>query len=204
MRIRAYGRASLLVELETLDDVLGLHADLHRAPPAGLVDAVAAARTLLVTIDTRASSLAAVAADVRARGRVTLPAPAGAEATVPVTYDGVDLVGVARATGWSTAEVVRRHRSAAYVVALIGFAPGFYFLAGGDPHLRVPRLSSPRASVPRGAVAIAGEFTGVYPRTGPGGWQVIGHTTAALWDPDRIPSALLTPGTRVRLVEAAR
>src|SRR5699024_9643385 len=73
-----------------------------------------------------------------------------------------------------------------------------------DELFDVPRRSSPRTRVPVGAVALAGEFTGVYPRSSPGGWQLIGRTEATLWDLDRQPPALFVPGTIVRFVEADR
>ncbi|MEJ3657968.1 carboxyltransferase domain-containing protein [Actinomycetes bacterium KLBMP 9759] len=217
MRIRAYGRTALLVDLDSLDDVLELLAQVQRNPPCGLLDAVPAARTLLISIDTRQSSLASAAAAVRDVARTQTSQPAGSvppdealrlpdtapdEILVPVTYDGPDLPDVARMLECTPAHVVRRHLAMSYAVAFIGFAPGFYFLAGGDRFLQVPRRPSPRTTVPRGAVALAGEFTGIYPRAGPGGWQVIGSTTAPLWDLDRRPSALLAPKTRVRFVEA--
>src|SRR5699024_4985203 len=82
--------------------------------------------------------------------------------------------------------------------------PGFGYLAGDDELFDVPRRSSPRTRVPVGAVALAGEFTGVYPRSSPGGWQLIGRTEATLWDLDRQPPALFVPGTIVRFVEAGR
>ncbi len=86
-------------------------------------------------------------------------------------------------------------------VAFGGFVPGFGYLVGGDPRLHVPRRASPRPSVPAGSVALAGVFTGVYPRSSPGGWQLIGTTDAVLWDPSRVPPALLAPGTTVRFVD---
>ncbi|MBK5217693.1 MAG: carboxyltransferase domain-containing protein, partial [Propionibacteriales bacterium] len=83
-----------------------------------------------------------------------------------------------------------------------GFAPGFAYLAGGDQRLSVPRRSSPRTRIPAGAVGLAGEFSGIYPRESPGGWQIIGHTDVAVWDVDREPPALLLPGHTVRFVES--
>src|SRR5699024_8469651 len=102
------------------------------------------------------------------------------------------------------AEVIARHQAATWQVAFAGFAPGFGYLAGDDGLFDVPRRSSPRTRVPVGAVALAGEFTGVYPRSSPGGWQLIGRTEARLWDLDRQPPALFVPGTIVRFVEAER
>ena len=86
------------------------------------------------------------------------------------------------------------------LVAFGGFAPGFAYLAGGDPRLDVERRAEPRTSVPPGSVGLAGEFSGIYPRASPGGWQLIGHTDAVLWDLER--GALLEPGGTVRFVEA--
>ena len=102
----------------------------------------------------------------------------------------------------SPAEVVKRHQAATWQVAFAGFAPGFGYLAGADALFNVPRRSSPRTRVPVGSVALAGEFTGVYPRSSPGGWQLIGRTDAKLWDLDRQPPALFVPGTIVKFFEA--
>ncbi|WP_134772016.1 5-oxoprolinase subunit B family protein [Ornithinimicrobium flavum] len=117
---------------------------------------------------------------------------------VPVRYDGPDLEEVARLTGLGEDEVVLAHTGVVWTVAFIGFAPGFAYLAGGDPRLHVPRRPSPRTSVPAGAVGLAGEWSGIYPRPSPGGWQLLGRTELVLWDVERDPPALLTPGARVR------
>src|SRR5699024_453200 len=126
------------------------------------------------------------------------------EVTIDVRYDGEDLAEVAELLSVSPAEVIARHQAATWQVAFAGFAPGFGYLAGDDELFDVPRRSSPRTRVPVGAVALAGEFTGVYPRSSPGGWQLIGRTEARLWDLDRQPPALFVPGTIVRFVEAER
>jgi len=120
---------------------------------------------------------------------------------VPVHYDGPDLEAVAAHTGLTPAEVVSAHTGMPWRVAFGGFVPGFAYLVGGDPRLVVPRRESPRARVPAGAVGLAGEFSGVYPRASPGGWQLVGTTDLVLWDVDRDPPALLRPGVVVRFVE---
>ena len=129
------------------------------------------------------------------------PAPTSHEVEIAVRYDGPDLDDVAHHTGLTPAEVVAAHTGTPWRVAFGGFAPGFAYLVGGDPRLRVPRRDRPRASVPAGAVGLAGEFSGVYPRTSPGGWQLVGTTEAVLWDADRHPPALLGPGATVRFVD---
>jgi KipI family sensor histidine kinase inhibitor len=125
--------------------------------------------------------------------------------TIEVHYGGEhgpDLETVARHAGMTAADVIARHAAGRYTVAMLGFAPGFPYLLGLDPILAVPRLASPRLRVPAGSVAIGGAQTGIYPREGPGGWQLIGRTTQRLFDPSREQPSLLSPGDRVRFVAA--
>lgn len=204
MRFLPAGHHGLLVECDDLPQVMALYRSLDRARPVGVVDLVPAARTLLLTFDaaTTHHRLAATVTDT------DLDAVADEtttrEVTIEVTYDGEDLAEVAALTGIPVEEVVRRHQAAEHVVAFIGFSPGFAYVTGDDTTLAVPRRSTPRTRVPAGSVALAGGFTGLYPREGPGGWQLIGRTDAPLWDLERELPALLTPGTRVRFTEAAR
>jgi KipI family sensor histidine kinase inhibitor len=130
------------------------------------------------------------------------PTPTGSHAAVeiPTRYDGPDLPGVAEATGLDVAEVVARHSEAEYEAAFTGFAPGFAYLSGLDPALRLPRRSSPRSRVPPGSIAIADAFSAIYPRASPGGWHLLGSTVAVIFDPSREPPALISPGTRVRFI----
>jgi KipI family sensor histidine kinase inhibitor len=204
MRFLPAGYRGLLVECDDLTEVIALHRALDGARPEGVIDLVPAARTLLLTFDsttTRARLADTIShTDLGAGGHQAQER----EVTVAVTYDGADLAQVAELAGIPSTEVVRRHQAGRYVVAFTGFAPGFAYVAGGDPLLAVPRRSTPRTRVPAGSVALAGEFTGVYPREGPGGWQLIGRTAAPLWELRRDPPALLTPGTRVRFTEATR
>ncbi len=119
---------------------------------------------------------------------------------IPVRYDGRDLEFVAGQVGLSVGDIVARHTATEYRVALLGFVPGFAYLGPLNPALILPRRSTPRPRVPAGSVAIAGAQTGVYPADTPGGWHLIGRTTAVMFDPDRAPPALLAVGDRVRFV----
>jgi KipI family sensor histidine kinase inhibitor len=119
---------------------------------------------------------------------------------VPVVYDGEDLGDVAAHLGVDRDEVVRRHTGTEWTVAFSGFAPGFGYLTPAEGTWDLPRRPSPRTRVPAGSVALAGGFTGVYPRESPGGWQLVGHTDVAVFDLARDPAALLRPGVRVRFV----
>ena len=209
--IRPCGEQALLVQVTELSDVLALYRVLapllqrRQGAWVAVVDLVPAARTLLVTVadpgalaGVRAHLEEAMAAfDVRDVGADDAPT-----VTVPVVYDGPDLADVAAATGLSETQVVAAHTGTLWRVAFGGFAPGFSYLVDGDPRLQVARRVEPRTSVPAGAVGLAGVFSGVYPRSSPGGWQLIGHTDTPMWDLDRDPPALLLPGHAVRFVDA--
>jgi KipI family sensor histidine kinase inhibitor len=201
-----YGQSAVLIELAGAPDVLPVRdALLARAHPAVLA-VVPAARTVLVEFDPSAVS----GAELRRLIEGCLTGPASAAAPrqpepaveLVVRYDGADLASVARECGLTVPEVIRRHCAPEYTVQFCGFAPGFGYLSGLDPVLRLPRLASPRPAVPAGSVAIAGEFTGIYPRSSPGGWRLLGRTDAVLFDLERRPPALLRPGTAVRLMPA--
>lgn len=163
----------------------------------GVVEAVAGACSVLLRFDDWSAARSA---------RPTLqdmPVPAnlgsiGPIIEIPVRYDGVDLTQIAIECGLSREDVINRHQSTVYTVAFCGFTPGFAYLAGLPPELRIPRLPSPRDAVPAGSVAIADSYCGIYPRTTPGGWRIIGYADVVLFDVYRDPPALLTPGMQVR------
>lgn len=199
--VLAYGDRALLVELGSTERVVGYVDALRADPPPGLADVVPAAETVLVLAAERA-----VVESLRTALLAVRPLP-GAEVTdslgaveIPVRYDGPDLADVARLTGLTEQEVVDAHTGHPWRVAFGGFAPGFGYLVGGDPRLHVPRRESARTAVPAGAVGLAGDYSGVYPRESPGGWQLIGTTQLPMWDLDRDPPALLRPGAEVRFV----
>ncbi|HET8601081.1 MAG TPA: allophanate hydrolase subunit 1 [Segeticoccus sp.] len=203
MRINRCGSAALLVDLDDLEEVLGLYAALDQQRPEGLVDLVPAARTLLVRVDPRCADLAGVEARIRAVPVHAGERPDTGRVEVGVRYDGEDLAEVGELTGLGERGVVEAHTGQEWTVAFCGFSPGFGYLVGEDDRLHVPRRSDPRTRVPAGAVALAGEFTGVYPRESPGGWQLIGHAVEPVWDLARTPPALLRAGVRVRFREAS-
>lgn len=195
-----YGDQALLLQFDNTTDVLAWAAALREAALPGVLDIVPASRTVLLKLDGPRQQAA-----VRRRLRTlrvdagTVPtAPAVEPMVIDVVYDGADLAEVADRTGLTTAQVINAHTATPWQVGFGGFAPGFAYLVGGDPRLSVPRRSEPRSSVPAGAVGLAGEFTGIYPRRSPGGWQLIGHTDVVLWDIDRPDPALLTPGMWVQ------
>ncbi|MGV9254820.1 5-oxoprolinase subunit PxpB [Streptomyces sp. NPDC003697] len=202
MRILPVGDDALLVEVSSPDEAQALHADLLRRRDEGLLTAreiVPAARTVLLDGVGRPDRLAG-----ELTSSVAPPAPPPGQRVVelPVRYDGPDLADVAAHWGVTEREVARVHAATEFRVAFCGFAPGFGYLTGLPARCHVPRRATPRTGVPAGSVALAGPYTGVYPRSSPGGWQLIGTTDAVLWDHARVPAALLSPGTRVRFVPA--
>ncbi|WP_082734046.1 carboxyltransferase domain-containing protein [Microbacterium hominis] len=182
--------------------MLALHARLSSGRIDGVVDLVPAARTVLVVVDPAVLPLTAARAWIAAAVADGTPAPARTPRTVeiPVVYDGDDLAEAASLLAIRPAELVRRHAAARWTVAFTGFAPGFGYLVSPDWRFDVPRRARPRPRVPAGAVGLAGAFSGAYPRATPGGWQLIGTTSAPLFDPDAATPALLQPGDLVRFV----
>lgn len=194
----------LLVECVDLSATMALHHSLEAADLPGVTELIPAARTVLISFNPARTNAEILAEAVRGLGHTESASDTAREVTIDVRYDGDDLAEVADLLSVSPAEVIERHQAATWQVAFAGFAPGFGYLAGDDGLFTVPRRSSPRTRVPVGSVALAGEFTGVYPRSSPGGWQLIGRTDAQLWDLDRQPPALFVPGTIVKFVEAER
>jgi KipI family sensor histidine kinase inhibitor len=203
MNVLPVGEDALLVEVSSGDEAQALHAELLRRRAEGSLSAreiVPAARTVLLD---GLDAPARLAAELTAAELPPAPPPPREVVEIPVRYDGPDLADVAAHWGVPEREVARIHAGTEFRVAFCGFAPGFGYLTGLPPRYDVPRRSTPRTAVPAGSVALAGPYTGVYPRSSPGGWQLIGTTDAVLWDHARVPAALLSPGTCVRFVPEA-
>ncbi|HIY95241.1 MAG TPA: urea amidolyase family protein [Candidatus Rothia avicola] len=200
--VKPFGLLAVMVDCRTLENALHLHGHLQQRPAAGQTELVPAAQTVLVRFETTQQAAAFLAApnlpqasgDLRTHGRTV---------TIPVVYDGQDLADVATHLGISEQAVIYAHTTGHWSVAFAGFAPGFFYLHRHDNVLDVPRRATPRTAVPAGAVGLAGDFSGIYPRTSPGGWQLIGRTDAPLWDLNQNPPALLEPGMQVQF-EAVR
>src|SRR5438067_10912515 len=182
MKVLRCGDQAFLIEAGDTGTVLGLYATLSDAPPDGVTELVPAASTLLVRFDPRQAEPTALAQRLARTPVAAVGSRRGELVTIPVAYDGDDLADVGDRTGLGTAGVITAHTAAEYTVAFAGFAPGFGYLTGLDPRLHLPRLATSRTKVPAGSVAIAGEYSGVYPRSSPGGWLLRGHTEVTVWD----------------------
>ena len=211
LTIEPLGDACLVVRFGTGIDavtsraVAAATAALTAAALPGVVDIAATFNTVAVVFDPHRADPRALSGAILAglqNLKSSAPTP-GTIIEIPVAYggdDGPDLAAVAAHIGLDSEEVVRLHTTTDQVVGMIGFAPGFPYLLGLPAALEVPRRATPRTSVPAGSVAIAERQTGIYPRTSPGGWHVIGRTPRAMFDPRRDPPALLRAGDLVRFV----
>lgn len=210
--IREAGDSALLVELAAvIDPEINAHAiaiaaavESERLP--GVRDVVPTYRSVALHFD----PLVITGEEVRAALERALEAPrtqADSRAIdVPVVYGGdagPDLDEVADWAGLTPDAVAQLHASPTYRVFMIGFLPGFPYLASVDERIAAFRRVVPRVRVPAGSVGIAGRQTGIYPRESPGGWQIIGRTGLRLFDPARVPPALFQPGDSVRFIPSA-
>jgi KipI family sensor histidine kinase inhibitor len=215
LQIDTYGPDALLVRFATRGDAAAfaraqaLLRHVARHPPAGLMEATPGFTTLLLEFepgkrpDPRFLSVLLEGVSRSARSDSS-----GARTIeVPVVYDGPDLEHVATQARLPVSKVIELHSRGAYKVHLLGFAPGFPYLAGLDPRLKTPRLPTPRPRIPAGSVAIGGEYTGIYPVATAGGWNLIGRTDVRLLDLNAAAAAdenafRLRPGDSVRFVLA--
>lgn len=186
---------------------LSIAARLRREDPGWLRDVVPAYASLAVFFDADRMDQPDPHAFVATHLRAMLEGPVHGIATparnveIPVCYEAdmaPDLADAAQELGLAREELIHRHCTADYTVAMIGFAPGFPYLLGLPESLALPRLATPRTRVPAGSVAIGGHQAGIYPRESPGGWRLLGRTPLVLFDPMRASPSLLSPGDRVR------
>lgn len=188
----------LLVEYNDLDAVLGHFSALEAAQLRGVTELVPAANTILVHYDPLSTDPKILAAQIREVPAVTHTGNNLEPMVIDVVYRGEDLEEVASSLDVDVDHLIRRHTGATWSGAFAGFAPGFVYCVGDDPLFDVPRRSSPRARIPAGSVAVASNFSAVYPRESPGGWQLIGRTSQPMWDLERQIPAAIQPGQQVR------
>lgn len=192
------------VDNATARDVVRCLQDaLHERPLPAITAMVPAIRTLTVHYEPLRTTFGALQLQLEAavQSLVPVPAPPREPVSIPVCYGGEfgpDLQHLADVHGTSSDEIIARHSAGDYVVAMIGFLPGFPYLEGLDPSLHTPRRAEPRTAVPAGSVGIGGSSTGVYPFVSPGGWHLIGRTPRRLFSAHRGQPSLLLAGDRVR------
>lgn len=214
IRVLPVGDRAVLLDLADLDAALAIYQLLNSQVLPGVIAIVPAAKTILISFDRKKLRASQVRHWVdSAVGKIqsgtttaddkqlTADSPL---VEIPVKYDGQDLGQVAEYLGISTAELIKRHTGTEFIGAFAGFAPGFVYLANGDPcFTNIPRLPTPRTRVPASSIAVAGDFSAIYPKVSPGGWQLLGTTPERMWDLDRSNPALIKPGYRVRFYDLA-
>ena len=208
LRILPAGDSAWLIELpERIDAAVNSRAiQIARAIEQAdlpITDVVVGYRSVMVYFDPLADGADAIERQLPAIAAASPDADGatGPLVDVPVCYDGAfgpDLADVAAFAGCSTDEVIARHLALEYRVFVVGFVPGFAYMAPVDPRIAAPRRSSPRLRVPAGSVAVAAGQTGIYPAETPGGWSLIGRCPVRPYDPDRAEPFLFHPGDRVR------
>lgn len=201
--IRPFGDRGYLLDVASVSQAMALGAALteHRLP--GQLDIVPGARSVLIRLR-ELLPVEQVAQHCALLEGIPAPTTNAEPLLLDIRYDGPDLAEVAELTGLSVTEVIAEHTGQLWTVAFAGFCPGFGYLTCQRPTLHTPRRQAPRASVPAGAVGLAGEFSGIYPRSSPGGWQLIGSCDAVLFDADRAEPALLQPGQQVQFRQVRR
>jgi KipI family sensor histidine kinase inhibitor len=197
MSTHLVGDSALLIDTHDTHSAQQLRAILLQQSLRGLRELVPAYNTLLLEFDVHEFDVAKFIKQLPNLLNASPQPELVKEHEFIVRYDGEDLEEVAKITGLDIDEVIQCHCTPIYTVAFLGYAPGFPYLVGLDNRLQVPRLETPRTRVPAGAVAIAGEFSGIYPRATPGGWRLLGCSDAILFDPYRPSPALLAPGDKV-------
>ena len=205
--VKAVGDSAVLLELEPVIDVdvneraIAVAAAIRQDLVTGIRDVVPTFRSVAVYFDPLIADIRDVWASVERATAVPVPAPEPQTVELPVEYGGdrgPDLDQVAAFAGIDTKSVIDRHAGREYRVFMMGFLPGFAYLGTVDSSIAAPRRPTPRRRVPAGSVGIAGAQTGIYPCDAPGGWQIIGRSATAMFDPHRQPAALLSPGDRVQ------
>ena len=200
-RVIAYGPEATMVDgLVAGEAAVVRTAILHTCAEqrVSINDVVAGARSVVVTHPRdNAEVVRALLSSIEVSDAVEISPVVAPSVTLAVDYSGPDLDYVAQQCGLTSQEVITLHSGAKYVVEFCGFSPGFAYLTGLPAVLHLPRRATPRPRVPRGAVAIAAQYSAVYPRESPGGWHLLGVTDHELWNMTRDQPATLTPGTMV-------
>ena len=205
--ILASGDTAVTVEFGSTIDadinrrVLSLDRAVASAKVAGVIETVPTYRSLLVHYDPVVTGFEVMSAKLLELARLPVVAASATRRwRIPVVYGGdfgVDLDDVARVHQMTNDEVIARHTTNDYVVAMIGFTPGFAYLSGLDPSIATPRRESPRAETPAGTISIGGAQACVQCLAAPSGWHLLGRTPVRTFQATREPVFLLEPGDKI-------
>jgi len=210
-RVTALAEDAVLFTLDeqkddNLDVITGVESQVERSAIAGITDLVASYNSIAVFFDSRQHSHLSVLDGIAAmKFEEETRVKEGKIIKIPVCYDlGLDWNEVLVQTGLSRETYIKRHTEREYSLALVGFMPGFAYLKGMDKSLSCSRKDSPRTRVPAGSIGVAGEFTGMYSFSSPGGWQIIGRTPVSLFDETKMPPLIIGREDRLRFYPISR
>ena len=189
---------SPLVSDEKLQSIHELSRALATNTPKGILDVVPAYEALSIIFDQKETSIQRILFETE-----KLPIDFSASETkvfeIPVCYElGLDWEELTSNVSLTKEEVIAKHTSGEYTVAMMGFIPGFVFLEGLNEELACPRKQSPRTKIPAGSVGIGGKQTGIYSLESPGGWNIIGRTPLTFFDVNQMPPSPLNPGDKIK------
>ena len=197
MNLQAVGDGAWLLETRDAQEAQRWRMTLVHEDLTGILELIPGFRSLLVSFDPLIADADGLRRQLERLADLPLAPLQTRRHEFGVHYEGEDLAIVAKAANLTPQDVVDLHTAKVYTVAFLGFAPGFAYLTGLDAALRLPRRASPRTRVPAGSVAVADGFTGIYPQATPGGWHILGHSDANLFDVAWEPPAVLAPGDQV-------
>ena len=207
--IRHLGDAALSVEFgdriypALIARVHAFDASFNQLGLEGVIETVPTYRATTIYLDPLRADLREIyAAILRVASAPEPTGPVGRIWSVPVIYGeeaGADLEDVAAHAGMTPDELIKAHAAPEYLVAMVGFLPGFTYLSGLDPSLAMPRRRAPRAKIPASSISIGGQQTAIGSLEGPSGWHLIGRAAVRPFHPGRSPEFLFEPGDRIRL-----
>lgn len=204
LNAKVLGENTLLIEFGSgsLQSIHSFSLFIDKFLNNGIVDVIPAYQSLAIVFDKKNwdhESLINELSEIPEDRLLTTESQSVIE--IPVCYNlGLDWEEIINHTGLSREEIIQRHSSASYTIAMMGFIPGFIFLEGLKNILSVPRRPSPRTRVPSGSVGIGGSQTGIYSLESPGGWNIIGRTPVSFFDVTKSPPTKLKAGDQVRFI----
>src|SRR5271169_5343797 len=209
-RLLPSGDCAITVEFSrNIDDaanrrVLALDRTLAREPIAGVTETVPTYRSLLVHYDPVQTDFDSLSKKLLELARRPVPSSEKSRRwRIPVAYGGehgIDLEDVAKTLGTTPDDIVARHISGDYRVAMIGFTPGWSYLSGLQNSMHMSRRQNPRLLTPAGTISIGGVQAGIQCLAGPSGWHLLGRTPVRTYQLHRDPIFLLEPGDRVTFI----
>lgn len=202
-KISLLGEKTLLLQPDLEGEVLHLiHALAHALEGSnleGVTDIIPAYESIAIVFE---KALANVEADLNHIEKAIEHADEiniePSHSKIPVCYElGLDWLEVETHTSLTKKEIIAKHTSQVYTLAMMGFLPGFIYLSGLHESIVCPRKENPRTKIPAGSVGIGGSQTGIYSRESPGGWQIIGRTPVSFFNVDKAPPVPLNPGDTI-------